>query len=259
MMKYLFLAIAILLFANNALGCKLALAPITNFNPAEYIFIGDIVEVIESAEFESEGVKASAVGFKVKVTENIYSPKQAAYFEVFPLRLTTTCGLSSDTKKLLEQFPVGSKVRVVAAEATIFKNQPANNSTIRLETSIYNCGTFSRNDLILNLQTSANTLYDYRSFVEKERTTAAEDAMFESNYDLPEFELHKDLFRLREAKSESETTKILERLSFYPHVYNLAFPKIARTYLVSQIQQNRIDALEKQWEQRVQEINSKRR
>lgn len=174
MIKQFFLTIAVLFFANvAAFGCKLGIPPISDFDITHYIFIGEIVEVIENVKYESQGIQDEAVGFKVKVTENIYSPKQKTYFEVFPLRLTASCGLASDTKKLREQFSVGSEVRVVAKEATVFKNQPVENSTVRLETSIRNRGSFSRNDLSENLRTSAKSFYDYSSFVQKERTTAA--------------------------------------------------------------------------------------
>lgn len=256
MIRYLLLTIAFSFFANTAFGCSLLISPTSDFDTTHYIFIGEIVEVLDNVNYDSQGVKDKAVGFKVKVSENIYSPKQATYFEVFPLRLTPSCGLMSDTKKMRELFSVGSQVRVVAKEATVFKNQPVESSTIRLETSIRNRGSFSRNDLSENLRTTAKTFYDYSSFVQKQGTTAAEDALVESNYYLLEFELEKDLLRLKESKSEDERTKILERLVFYPHVHNLSFPKVGRVYLKNQ---NKLAALEKQWEQRVQEIYSKQR
>jgi len=256
MIKYLFLTVAFLFFTNVAFGCSLYVRPASDFDTAQYIFVGEIVEVLDNVDYDSQGIKDKAIGFKVKVSENIYSPKQATYFEVFPLRLTPSCGLMSDKKKLRELFSVGSQVRVVAKEATVFKNQSVENSTIRLETSIYNRGSFSRNDLSENLRASAKTFYDYNNFVQKQRTTAAEDALVESNYYLPEFELRKDLLRLKDSKSEIERTKILERLVFYPHVYNFGFPKVVRIYLKNQ---DKITALEKRWEQRVQEIYSKQR
>lgn len=254
-MKYLFLTGVFLIFTNYALGCKLAINPTSDFDTAHYIFIGEVIDILEPVKYESEGMMAEAVGLKIKASENIYFPKQAAYFEVFPLRLTASCGLRSDMKQVREHYPVGSQVRVVAKEATVFKNQLAN-SIIRLETSIYNRGSIARNDLNERLKTSAKIFYDYKNFVERQRTTAAEDALFDSNYYLPEFELRKDLFRLKETKSEDERTKILERLVFYPHVSRMSFPKIARTYLKNQ---DKLVILEKQWEERLKEILSKRR
>ena len=256
MMKYLLFTIGFLLFTNDAFGCKVGINPTSDFDTAQYIFIGEVVEILESVKYESQGIEAVAVGLKIKVSENVYSPKQAAYFEVFPLRLTASCGLRSDTKEVREHYPVGSQVRVVAKEATVFKNQPAN-SIIRLETSIYtNKGSIARNDLNESLRTSVKTIYDYSSFIPQQRTSTAEDALVESNYYLPEFELRKDLLRLKETKSEDERTKILERLVFYPHVSRMSFPKIVRSYLKNQ---DKLGTLEKQWEQRVKEIYSKQR
>ena len=256
MMKYLFPTIAFLLFTNSILGCKLGIQRTSDFDTTHYIFIGEVVEVIESVKYESQGIKTDAVGLKIKVSENVYSPKPASFFEVFPLHLTPSCGLRSDIKEIREHYPIGSQVRVVAKEATVFKYQPAESSTIRLETSIYNSGSIARNDLNESLQTSAKIFYDYKGFVERQRTTAVEDALFDSNYYLPEFELRKDLFRLKETKSEDERTKILERLVFYPHVSRMSFPKIARTYLKNQ---DKLGTLEKQWNERLKEILSRRR
>lgn len=254
MIKCLFLTFAFLFFANAAFGCSLHIQPISDFDTAHYIFIGEIVEVIENVDYNSQGITDKAIGFKVKVSENIYSPKQASYFEVFPLSLTASCGLVSDTKELREKYSVGSQVRVVAKEGKIFKNQPAGNSTVRLETSIFNRGSFSRNDLSENLRTSARTFYDYSSFVKKEFTIGVEHALLESNHYLPEFELRKDLLRLKESKSEDERIKILERLVFYPHIYRFGFPKVVRVYLKNQ---DKIAALEEKWEQRFQKVNSR--
>lgn len=257
MIKYFFLLVTFLFFSSSAtFGCTLGIPPISDFDPTHYIFIGEIVEVMENVKYQSQGIQDKAVGFKVKVTENIYAPKQAAYFEVFPLSLTSSCGLMSDTKKLRDQFSVGSKIRVVAKRATVFNDQSTENSVVRLETSIFNRGSFSRNDLSENLRSSATSIYDCSKFIQKERTNSAEDALIESNYYLPEFELRKDLLRLKESKAENDRTKILERLVFYPHVYRLDFLKIARIYITNK---EKFTTLEKQWKQRVEEISSKQR
>src|SRR5688572_30000719 len=117
MIRYLFLTVAFLFFTNAAFGCSLYIQPSSDFDATHYIFIGEIVEVLDNVDYVSQGIKDKAIGFKVKVSENTYSPKQAAYFEVFPLRLTPSCGLMSDAKELRKLFSVGSQVRVVAKEA----------------------------------------------------------------------------------------------------------------------------------------------
>jgi hypothetical protein len=158
----------------------------------------------------------------------------------------------SEMKKVREFYPVGSQVSVVAKVATTFKDEP-DNSLIRLETSIYNKGSIARNDLNESLRTTAKTFYNYKSFVQRQSTTTAEDVVVVSNYYLPEFELRKDLFRIREAKSEEEKIKILERLVFYPHVNRVNFPDFVG-YLQNH---NKQVSLVVQWEERVKEFNSK--
>ena len=237
----------------------MGIRPISDFDPAHFVFIGEIVEVLDveyhSQIIKSQTIKFNAVGFKVKVLENVYSPKQATYFEVFPLTINPGCLLESETKRLREMFSVGSQVRVVAKEATIFKTQPVDSNIIRLETSILNRGSFSRNDLRENLQSSAKSFYEYSDFLQMQRTLEAGDVINSAHY-LPEFELRKDLLRLKETKSEDEKTRILERLVFYPHVRRVDYPKVVRAYIKNR---DKIEALEKQWEQRVQEIHSKQR
>ncbi len=179
-MKYLLLIVAFLLFTNYAFSCSLLTSPTSGFDMADYIFIGEVVEV-KSVKYKRGKGEAEAIGLKIKVSENVYSPKLASYYEVIPLRLYADCSVGSDTKEVHEHYPVGSQVRVVAQEAIVIKNQLAD-STVRLETSIYNRGSIARNDLNESLRTSAKTFYDYKSFVERQRTTAAEEALHDSNY-----------------------------------------------------------------------------
>jgi hypothetical protein len=73
------------------------------------VFIGEVVEVIESAKYESQAVEGEAIGFKVKVTQSVQTPKQAPHFLVYPLGLTASCGLRSDSERLREQFPPGAR------------------------------------------------------------------------------------------------------------------------------------------------------
>jgi hypothetical protein len=189
------------------------------------------------------------------VSENIYSPKLASHYEVFPLSLSTYCSLESEAKQVRESYPVGSQVRVVAKEATSIKHNPAS-SIIRLETSIFNKGSISRNDLSTKLRTSAKTIFDYKSFVITEYTTKEELAFRDSNNSLPDFELRKDLFRLQESKSEENRTKILERLVFYPYVHSFSFQDYPWNNLENK---DKAQLLIKQWGERVKEYYSKHR
>lgn len=257
-MQYKYFFVLALLFyvsipATNAFGCKIGVSRVSSFNPTFYVFIGEIVDV-ESVEFESQGITAEAVGFRVKVVDRVHLPRLAENYVVFPLRLTPSCGLRSDTAELRKSFKVGSRVRVVATEARVIKKDGNESVTISLETSPGNRTSFVRNDLTEDLRASANTNFDYRAFSPPERW--APDVTFESNRYLPAFELRKDLVRLEGIKFESERTKILERLVYYPYVSEVDFVKIARIYISDE---KRLASLEEKWEQRGLEFNSKRK
>lgn len=75
--------------------------------PAQYVFIGEVVEIIKVSKPKSERYRADAEALKIKVTENVYSTKQTAYFEVLPLRTYPDCSLQGETG-LKQNFPVGS-------------------------------------------------------------------------------------------------------------------------------------------------------
>ncbi|HEY8561616.1 MAG TPA: hypothetical protein VIL74_14670 [Pyrinomonadaceae bacterium] len=96
----------------------------------------------------------------------------------------------------------------MAKEATAIKGEDLEKSDIRLETSVYNQGIFTRNDLNEEMRTSAESVYEYKSFIEKVRASFAEDGLFDANYHLPEFELRKDLDRLQKSTSEDEILEL---------------------------------------------------
>lgn len=256
MSKFILLIIIFLFIGNYAFGCSLALKRISDFDIEHYIFIGEVVEVIKQNKPKTDENKALPIGLKIKVVENVFSPKQSSFYEVYPLRIQPDCSLTGDIKDLSERFPVGSQVRLIAKEvkeAKILRDQTAN-SVIQLETSIFNKGSIARNDLSDINRTSAKSFYDYGSFVPMQAKSAAEYLLAESISLLPEFELRKDLLRLKELKSEDERIKILERLIFYPPISWLDLPKMARTYIKNE---EKIAALEKQYWQRVEEYKSK--
>lgn len=253
MSKFILLIIIFLFIGNSAFGCSLALKRISDFDIGHYIFIGEVVEVIKQNKPKTDENKALPIGLKIKVVENVFSPKQSSFYEVYQLDIQADCSLAVNTKELNERFPVGSQVRVIAKEATVLREQTTN-SVIQLETSVFNKGSIARNDLSDIHRTSAKSFYDYRSFVPMKAKSPAEYLLSESISLLPEFELRKDLLRLKESKSEDERIKILERLIFYPPISWLDLPKMARTYIKNE---EKIAALEKQYWQRVEEYKSK--
>ncbi len=100
MIKYLLLSITLLLSTNYAFGCLIEFAPTPDFDRTHYIFIGEVVEITEAFNFKSGQIKKDAIGLKIKVSENIYSPRLASHYEVFPLSLSTYCSLESEAKQV---------------------------------------------------------------------------------------------------------------------------------------------------------------
>ena len=255
MTKYLFLIAAILLFATNyAFGCKTILPEISSFEPTEYVFIGEVVEIVQF-EGKPNSDKGGAFGLKIKVTDDIYSPKSASFYEVFPLHLTPACVQSYEADELKQLFPVGSQVRVVAKETTDSVNQPKK-SIIRLDTSPRHNGSVARNDLSDNLQTSSKSIYDFKNYNYSVAGKLPENVLVESNMRLPEFEVRKDLLRLNKAKSEDERTQIIERLVFCPPYVRFSFTSVIQTYIKDS---NKVADFEKQRKQFLAEIKLSKR
>jgi hypothetical protein len=265
MTKTLFFAIGFLLFTNIAFGCSYERLPVfdnpSTFSgilllpvpkPAPYVFIGEVVEIIKVTKPQPSENRTDAEGLKVKVIESIYPSKAAPYYEVVPLGMDVACNLQGVTG-LARAFPVGSKVRVVAQEAAIYKKLTAEDSVIRLEVSYKTDGSIFRNDLGKNIETSADAIYDYRSFsfTMKKPTTPDEERLLSAKTDLRHFELQKDLARLVTAKAETQRLKVMERLVYYPETYYLAYHILAQAYLKPGKKRR---ALEAKWEEHIQQI-----
>ncbi len=90
MMKYLFLTVAFLLFTNYALGCKLGINPTSDFDTTHHIFIGEVVEILESVKYESQGITADAVGL---------NPKRRIYLRT-DFRFKRSCLLENGKKRI---------------------------------------------------------------------------------------------------------------------------------------------------------------
>ncbi|HZH30664.1 MAG TPA: hypothetical protein VEY11_07860 [Pyrinomonadaceae bacterium] len=214
-------------------GCSLAATPVKGFDPAEYIFTGEVVNIV--GPFESKKFKGKTWGLKVKVDEAIYLPKTpAGYFEVFPYELGADCLTGGTSKEKLEKYyPVGTKIKVIAKEAKLLPVSPSGGN-IRLEDLPGSPGSVSRNNYEDGrLMASARPVFDYKNY---RQVTPADYVggfmpFLDARVRLPEFELRKDLLRLRNAKTESEKFRILERLLYYPERWSLDFAKIAQDYV----------------------------
>jgi hypothetical protein len=214
-------------------GCSLPATPVKGFDPAEYIFTGVVIDIV--GPFESKKFRGKAWGLKVKVDETIYLPKTPAnYFEVFPYQLGVDCSTVGTSKVKLEKYyPVGAKIKVIAKEAKLLPGKPGGGN-IRLEDLPDSPGSVSRNYYEDGrLMASARPVFDYKNYRQAAPADYVSDFMpfLDAHVRLPEFELRKDLLRLRSAKSESEKFRILERLLYYPERWSLDFAGIAKDHV----------------------------
>jgi hypothetical protein len=232
-LPFLFILFACVVAPRASLGCTLGLPPVKGFDPTEYVFTGEVTDIVgpfESAEFEGR-----AWGLKVKVDEAVYLPKTlGGSFEVFPYNLGADCSTMGVSREELEKhYPMGSKVKVIAQEARLLKGKPGEDD-VRLEIQPDSLGNVSRNYYEDGrLMTSADSVFDYRDYKRVTPADYVKDFMpfLDAHGLLPEFELRKDLLRLRNAKARDERLSILERLVYYPKCCDLDFAKILKDHL----------------------------
>jgi hypothetical protein len=167
----------------------------------------------------------------VRVTHELNLPnKSGDYLEVYPLGLTNACEETGTSQEALKEFyPTRSKIRVVGVEASRFDSRSAD-GTIRLALTEMNGGLVARNDLSDGFDTTAETVYDYKK--DKEHTRSAQDkaSVFYYYSRLGDFELRKDLIRLRDAKKVSERFAILKRLSDYSY-YDIDYSLLVKNHI----------------------------
>jgi hypothetical protein len=239
-MKILFSSFCLVLIflVNSSFGCTLAGKSLFDFDPTEYIFIGEVVGFTQPVE--SAKLHGKAHGVIVKMKESVYLPEiPKTHFEVFPIQLRADCSEDgTPLEDLKKKFTIGSEVRVIAKEAEILpKNLPDGN--IRLEDRPAELGSIEINiDEKGKRMTSVDSVFDYKSF----KYDMDEDS--DSKYLLPNFEIRKDLLRLKKSKTQKERTEILERLLDAPICCNdLDFHLVFKTYSSSEAEFNLLDEI----------------
>ena len=227
-------ATAFCLFSlQAALGCAvIRITPLTAFDPSEYIFIGEVVGLADP--ITSEKFHGEAWGLNIRVKDSVHFPKSpTSHFVVVPFDLESDCKDKGRTvDELLGYFPIGSTVRVIAKESKYVPSVMADGN-IRLEVRPDNLGSIARNfSNDAGSMTSGTGVYDYKSYVAGNPCELSETDKpeYEANMNLPDFEFRKDLLRLKNAKSQSEKLKILERLVYFPSATNDEF-EVAAKYL----------------------------
>ena len=243
--KRLLLSLAwCLLSLKTASGCAVITVPkLTEFDPAEYIFIGEVTGVVNP--ISSEKFHGDAWGIKVRVKDSVFLPRRpATHFVVVPFELESDCkdkGRSSED--LLRYFPVGSEVRVVAKESKYVESKMADGN-VRLEILPHNLGSIARNYSSEGRSvSSAGSIYDYRSYVPGNPCRVEQKDMpdYEAHMSLPDFEYRKDLLKLKKAKSERMRLEVLERLAYFP---SDDYPEIVAQYIKNR---GTVERLSRRW------------
>ncbi|MEO7508328.1 MAG: hypothetical protein ABIZ95_13875 [Pyrinomonadaceae bacterium] len=273
MISTLRLVFMILLCASATFGCSMAGAPPAKDEavmyrgrmlrpismPSAYAFTGEVVAIITMERPAGAITWPTAEAVRVRVDEEIYlngisfgggigaGPRS---YDVLPLAIYPDCSLHGQSG-MAQAFPVGTKVRVIASDAVVYRRVGASGFAAggaevaqvrllaggdaiaikRLEVSLSNGGRISRNDLALGLETDARSVYDYRNFSTKKPPTREGQTVIYSKQEFLAFELQKDLARLHQSRTETERLAVLERLVYYPYATQLAFHRLIAGYL----------------------------
>jgi hypothetical protein len=231
-------------------GCTLGLQPVRDFDRNEYIFIGEVIGL--AGPFASHKFKPQAWGLKIKVDDPIYLPKTpASYFEIVPFESWSDCTTKGiEREDLIHDFPIGSKVKVIARAAKLLPGK-LDDGNIRLEITSGSLGSISRNDDAGRSMTSSQSVFDYKAY--RGITVSDWDSNNPLHYAhsvLPEFELRKDLLRLRNAGDEAQRTMILERLVYYPDCCDLDFHRILKKYTKNRKVRDSLIERREKWDNR---------
>lgn len=234
----LFSASPVLIF-----GCSILVGQPTKFIPNEYLFVGKVVGFTEN--FEPEITKSqkdkvlrdgsSSISLEkrleifknsytssalvVEVIHSVYSPKKLTETVlVFPFNLKGPCSYRGWRKKdLIKNFPIGSKINVMATESEIFQNKELPQE-LKLEVRMNQ--TISPTRILGNeFDSSFSAETDYQSLVEPRKYVG------KTNFD---FELRKEFVRLEFEKPE-DRVKTLERLAYFPDF--IGYQYIIKNYL----------------------------
>ncbi len=187
----------------SVFSCSFGVTGLGEFDKEEYIFIGEVVGYTQ--EIKSSKLKSSAYGLKIKSKESVYLPKKTKFnYEIFPIDSLSDCSLiGKDLDSLKVEFPIGSDVRVIAKEAKYLPKLSDGN--IRLENRPSELNSISiHTESDKESISSENKLFDYKSF----KYIIDEDKWIISS--LPNFEVRKELLRLKKSKSQSEKSLILK-------------------------------------------------
>jgi hypothetical protein len=181
-----------------SVACEVRLCFPTEFDTTEYVFIGRVVDVV--GPLRTDIVVGDAYGLLIKAEQVVSLPDSSIdCFEVFSYGITPSCTPEGRSRTFLsDAFPIGSEVRVIAKRSRFFPSTQSGDTT-RLDAWLLNGGSHGSIARNLNDITSATSVFNYRKSSEAGR-------------ELIQFELRKDLLRLKNARSLREKMIILRRL-----------------------------------------------
>lgn len=219
MRKFLLLILVSLLSVHSLLGCSLSKMQLSKFDSAEYIFVGTVTGYVDNVPFKKPMTDAPTdarsdtnFGLSVRVLEAVSLPEPVnPTYQVFPYQLYADCSIGgANPKMIMETFPIGTEVRVVAKKAGLLQSNLEGN-ILPLEIVPGTPSSVSTNtDNKGHRVSSASSTFDYGTF---NRNWGSE--WLTKQY-LPDFELRKDLLRLARLKSQEERNKILDRIVLAP-------------------------------------------
>lgn len=223
-MKKIFSILFVILFFDTIIfACsmvRMAQPPIASFNHKSYIFVGEVVgytEIAKSRNEKGERIEehkfyGEGKGLKIKPLEIINLPNDSKdYFELFKFGVTSWCAPAIDDADL----PVGTKLRIIANEATLLPNRSSENR-IRLESQIFDTLSVikDKNEFV----TSADSVFDYKTWKSLQAKAQQSNETKIAFSDFMYVEIVKDLIRLEKAEKEKQREKILDRLLYAPGI-----------------------------------------
>ena len=249
-MREVVVVILMLFFAEGVFGCTLSGKPLSNFDDTEYIFIGTVIGYTKPAQFDVRNATNSVepismtymdgtskpttktTGLIVKVNESVYLPKNGTEFEIYFFDLWADCSIGGVASNTLEdRFPINTEIRVIAKESIFLTDPPT--GRIRLEDRPSESGQVVLNsDRYSKKLTSGTSQFEYKTY----------DFDVNKSYSynsLPDFEIRKDLLRLKRATIQKERDLILDRLLDIPVNGYVDLHKIFYLYAVTESEAKR--------------------
>jgi hypothetical protein len=227
--------------AHPAFACTRGASPIFQHDPSEYVFIGEVAGYI--GPFDTGAGAKTGWALRVMPRAKVYMPREPRqYFEIVAYRTYSDCSTEPvAADELAHRFPIGMFIDVVGHTATEYQRE-VSDGAIRLEIAAELITEASG----IDTPSSVTKVCDYReyrgpNFGRAEAGGCGHAAMWE---------LRKDLLRLQLAQDEQEREAIVERLAYYPSVWDdLDYEKVVARNVRDRAVARRLKEVRKRFEQ----------